>query len=131
MMNSQADQFVPEKRDPLTAEVIGCAYEVANTLGHGFLEKVYENALMHLLRKKGLRVEQQYPINVHFDGIVVGEFAADILVGGSLIVELKSVKELNDVHIAQRPNSLKATEIKTCLLINFGKPRIDIKRLSL
>jgi len=129
-MSSDAEQAGGDARDPLTAAVIGCAYEVATTLGHGFLEKVYENALAHRLRKAGLDAVQQHPINVYFDGIVVGEFCADILVDNALIVELKSVKELADVHTAQCLNYSKATGLKTCLLINFGKPRIDIKRLS-
>lgn len=68
---------------------------------------------------------------MYFDGIIVGEFCADILVNGSLIIELKSVKELVDIHLAQCLNYLKATSIKICLLVNFGKPRIEIKRISL
>ncbi|MDZ4861694.1 MAG: GxxExxY protein [Candidatus Hydrogenedentes bacterium] len=129
-MNIDAEQL-ETSRDPLTAMVIGLAYEVANTLGHGFLEKVYENALAHKLRKAGLAVQQQQPINVFFDGVVVGEFCADILVNGTLILELKTVRELTDLHLAQCLNYLKATGLKTCMLINFGKPRIDIKRISL
>ena len=130
-MKSEAEQIAPESRDPLTATVIGCAYEVANTLGHGFLEKVYENALAHQLRKAGLDVVQQHPVNVYFDGIVVGEFFADIMINDTLIIELKSVNELAGVHTAQCLNYLRATCVKTCLLINFGKPRIDIRRISL
>ena len=130
-MNADVEEYASEGRDPLTALVIGSAYEVANKLGYGFLEKVYENALAHQLQTKGLPARQQHAINVHFDGIVVGEFAADILVNDSLLIELKCVKELNDVHTAQCLNYLKATGIKTCLLINFGKPRIEIKRVSL
>ena len=128
MKSAQSESY---EHDPLTAAVIGCAYEEANTLGHGFLEKVYENALAHQLRKKGLTTEQQYPIDVIFDGVIVGEFCADILVNQSLIIELKVVREPGDVHTAQCLNYLKTTGIKKCLLINFGKSRIDIKRLSL
>ena len=130
-MIEETGEIAEEIRDPLTGTVIGCAYDVANKLGHGFLEKVYENALAHQLRKRGIAAEQQRAISVHFDGVVVGDFAADILVDDSLIVELKCVKELNESHTAQCLNYLKATGRKTCLLINFGKPRIDIKRLSL
>lgn len=117
--------------DPLTEKVIGCAYTVANTLGHGFLEKVYENALAHELRKAGLGVEQQNLMTVVYDGAPVGDYFADICVNGTLVVELKAVKELNDTHLAQCLNYLKATGLKTALLLNFGAPRIQIKRVSL
>jgi len=113
----------------ITEKIIGCAYTVSNTLGSGFLEKVYENALVHELHKSGLRVEQQHEIAVRYDGVLVGDFAADILVEQSVIVELKAVKALNDVHMAQCLNYLKATGHRICLLINFGTPRIDVKRI--
>jgi len=121
-----------EKRDELngiTERVIGCAYKVSNTLGSGFLEKVYENSMAHEVRKNGLRVEQQYPVQVAYDGIVVGEFVADLLVEGTVVVELKAVKELDDIHVAQCLNYLKATGLTVCILINFGKSRIDIRRI--
>ena len=116
--------------DELTETIIGCAYAVANTLGHGFLEKVYENALAHELRKKGLHVEQQYPLTVQYDGIVVGEYLSDLLVDGKVLVELKATKQIEDFHKAQCINYLKATGLSTCLLINFGTPRIQVKRLA-
>ena len=115
--------------DRLSETIIGCAYAVANTLGSGFLEKVYENALAHELRKKGLHVEQQFPISVKYDGVVVGEYVADMLVEAKILVELKAVKEIEDMHKAQCINYLKATGLSTCILINFGTPRIQIKRL--
>jgi GxxExxY protein len=115
--------------DGLTKRIIGCAYKVSNTLGIGFVEKVYENALVHVLRRDGLRVEQQYPINVMFDGILVGEFFADLLVENCVPVELKAVSDLTPEHLAQALNYLRATGLATCLLINFGKPRIQIRRL--
>ena len=121
-----------EKRDELngiTERVIGCAYKVSNTLGSGFLEKVYENSMAHEVRKNGLHVEQQYPVQVAYDGIVVGEFVADLLVEGTVVVELKAVKELDDIHVAQCLNYLKATSLTVCILINFGKSRIDIRRI--
>lgn len=130
-MNSDDEQPSAASRDPLTATVIGCAYDVANGLGHGFLEKVYENALTLRLKKAGLEAVQQHSMAVHFDGVVVGEFAADIVVYGELIIELKCARELSEAHVAQCLNYLKATGIKTCLLVNFGKPRIEIRRLSL
>ncbi|MBE7474215.1 MAG: GxxExxY protein [Anaerolineae bacterium] len=113
----------------ITERIIGCAYTVGNTLGNGFLEKVYENALAHELRKAGLQVVQQYGIQVHYDGIVVGEFAADLLVEGCVLVELKAVKAFDEIHMAQCLNYLKATGLSVCLLINFGQPKVQIKRV--
>lgn len=115
--------------DGITERVIGCAYTVANDLGSGFLEKVYENALAHEIAKCGLGVLQQHGIEVRYDGIVVGEFAADLLVNDDVIVELKAVKALDDVHAAQCMNYLKATKLSVCLLINFGSPKVQIKRI--
>ncbi len=113
----------------LTEKIIGCAYTVANTLGCGFLEKVYENALAHELRKEGLVVLQQAGVNVIYDGIVVGEYVSDLLVENDLLVELKAVKALDNIHMAQCMNYLKATGHEVCLLINFGLPRIEVKRV--
>ena len=119
----------PDK--PLTGRIIGCAYIVANTLGHGFLEKVYENALAHEIRKAGLSCEQQYAIPVKYDGVLVGDFVADLLVEQKIIVELKALSELNDVHLAQCLNYLRATRLKTCLLLNVGSASVEVKRVSL
>ena len=113
----------------LTEKVIGCAFTVSNTLGCGFLEKVYENALAHELHKAGLKVEQQHGITVHYDGVVVGDYTADLLVSGVLLIELKAVKELDDIHLAQCLNYLRATSLRLCLLMNFGKPKVDIRRI--
>jgi GxxExxY protein len=115
--------------DRLTKTIIGCVYRVSNTLGCGFLEKVYENALEIELRKAGLKAEQQQSIKVHYDGAVVGDFVADILVEGVVILELKAAKALDDVHVAQCMNYLKATGLPVCLLINFGRPRAQVKRI--
>ena len=115
--------------DKLSEKVIGCAYAVSNVLGAGFLEKVYENALAHELRKSGLRVEQQHSLRVQYDGVIVGEYAADLLVEDCLPVELKAVKDLDEVHLAQCLNYLKATGLSLCLLINFGKPKVDVRRV--
>jgi len=115
--------------DPITEQIIGCAFRVANALGHGFLEKVYENALAHELRKSGLECVQQRQIPVMYDGVVVGEYVADIVVAGNIVIELKTVKALDEIHMAQCMNYLKATGIKKCLLLNFGRPRIEIKRI--
>jgi len=120
-----------EQLNRVTERIIGCAYRVANTLGHGFLEKVYENALAYELQKAGLRVLQQQGIQVRYEGVVVGEYVADLLVEGSVIVELKAVRTLDDTARAQCVNYLRATGMEICLLINFGQPRVEIKRVIL
>lgn len=113
----------------ITEKIIGCAYMVSNTLGIGFVEKVYENALAVAARKAGLMVEQQYPIKVTFEGVVVGEFSADLFVEKRVLVELKAVSMLTQEHTAQALNYLRATGVEVCLLINFGRSKIEIKRL--
>jgi GxxExxY protein len=115
----------------LTERIIGCAFAVGNALGVGFVEKVYENALVHELRKAGLNVAQQRGISVYYDGVIVGEYTADLLVEGEVLVEIKAVKKLDDVHNAQCLNYLKATGLHLCLLLNFGNPRIEVKRIVL
>ena len=115
----------------VTEKIINCVYRVSNTLGSGFLEKVYENALVIELRQNGLRVEQQYPIKVFYNDNLVGDFFADLLVEDRVIVEMKAAKTLDEVHSAQCMNYLKATGLKVCLLVNFGRPRVDIKRIVL
>ena len=116
--------------DPVTEQIIGCAFRVANALGPGFLEKVYENALLHELRKSGLRAQAQKGIEVWYDGVVVGEFAADLVIEERILVELKACRALNEAHVAQGVNYLTATGLTTCLLLNFGTPRIEVRRLG-
>ena len=113
----------------ITERIIGCCYTVANELGAGFLEKVYENALRLELIACGLSALPQHPIPVHYRGEVVGDYYADLLVEGLVLVELKAVKEFDEVHKAQCINYLKATGLRICLLINFGKSKIEIKRI--
>jgi len=97
----------------ITEKIIGCSYDVSNSLGAGFVEKVYENALVHRIRKStGLIVAQQYPIKVTYDGIVVGEFFADLLVDERVLVELKAVSMLTNDHTAQALNYLRATGLE-------------------
>ncbi len=115
----------------ITETIIGSAYKVGNALGCGFLEKVYENALAYEIRKSGLEAKQQEKIKVYYDNVEVGDYEADILVAGKVLIELKAVKSLDDVHKAQCLNYLKATGIKICLLINFGNPRVELKRIAL
>ena len=112
----------------LTEKIIGCAFRVSNKLGCGFLEKCYENAMAIELRKAGLAFQQQHPIPVLYDGSVVGDYVADLIVEGRVLVELKVVREFDPVHSAQCINYLKATGLPVCLLINFAKPKLDIKR---
>jgi GxxExxY protein len=112
----------------ITEEIIGSAYKVGNSLGTGFLEKVYENAFFHELSKTDLHVEKQVPIQVHYDQIVVGDYFADLIVENEVIVELKAVKSIDAGHFAQCMNYLKATNKKICLLINFGSQKVEIKR---
>jgi GxxExxY protein len=118
-----------EELDRLTKRVIGCAFTVAGALGAGFIERVYENALAHELRKAGLSIEQQRPINVYYDGVLVGEYVADLLVDEQVLIELKAARALDEAHRAQCLNYLKATGLKVCLLINFGAPRLQVRRL--
>ena len=113
----------------LSEKIIGCAYDVANKLGSGFLEKVYENALDYEIRKLRLKVEVQKPLSVVYKNVVVGEYFADLLVEDTLLIELKTSNGFSDNHKAQCINYLNATRLPLCLLINFGKPRVEIKRV--
>jgi len=118
-----------DELNKISEGIINAAYKVSNALGAGFLEKVYENALAHQLIKDGMRIEQQKPIKVYYDDVVVGDYFADLVAEGAVIVELKTVKCIEDIHLAQTLNYLKATGLKLGLIINFGKPRVEIKRV--
>jgi GxxExxY protein len=113
--------------DDLTKMIIGCAYKVHNTLGSGFLEKVYENALRIELERLGRKVKQQEPINVSYEGQVVGEYYADLWVDDSVVIELKAVQTLVKRHEVQLVNYLAATNIDNGLLLNFGSS-VEVKR---
>ena len=115
------------KHSDLTSAVIKTFYDVYNHLGYGFLEKVYENALAHELRKRGFRIHQQMPIEVIYDGILVGQYFADLLVNEVVILELKAAEAIIEQHEAQLLNYLKATNIDVGLLLNFG-PKPQVKR---
>ncbi len=104
----------------ITSKIISAFYTVYNALGYGFLEKVYENAMIIELEKLGLIVRQQVPIQVYYEDKVVGEYFADLLVDDKVIVELKAAKEIVGAHEAQLVNYLKATNIEVGLLLNFG-----------
>jgi GxxExxY protein len=113
----------------LSGRVIGCAFTVLNTLGAGFLEMVYENALAYEVRAAGLSAVQQYGAKVRYKDILVGEYFVDLLINDVLLVELKAVRALDDAHRMQCTNYLKATGLRLCLLLNFGKPHLEIKRV--
>ena len=117
------------KGEELTEEILGACFEVSNELGIGFLESVYEKALLIALRQKGLNVVSQAPIAVKFRKELVGQFFPDLLVDGEIIVELKVVKTLAPEHLAQVINYLKATGLKTALLVNFGNRKVEYRRL--
>jgi GxxExxY protein len=117
--------------DAITYKVNGAVFEVNRLLGPGFLEKVYENALLIELRERGLKAESQVPIRVSYKGEEVGEYFADIIVENELILELKAVQCLEKIHEAQLLNYLKATGKKLGLLINFTYPKAVIKRFIL
>lgn len=115
----------------LTYNINGAIFEVNRELGVGFLEKVYENALLLELRKRGLEAESQVPVKVKYKGTEVGEYYADMIVENQVIVELKSVDSLQKIHEAQLLNYLKATGYKVGLLVNFKHPKAEIKRFVL
>ena len=116
--------------DGITDRIIGCAFTVANGLGIGFSEKCYENALAHEMLKQGLAVLQQIGVTVWFDTVVIGEYVADLMVENEVMVELKVAKALGDQHVAQCTNYLRAADKRLCLLINFGTPKPQIRRVS-
>lgn len=115
----------------ITYKINGAIFEVNGILGPGFLEKVYENALLIELRKRGLKAESQVPLKVHYKGEIVGEYVADILIESKVILELKTVDQLQKIHEAQLINYLKATGIQVGLLVNFKHSKAEIKRLVL
>jgi GxxExxY protein len=115
--------------DAITERILGCAFKVSKELGPGFLGKLYENALVIELERTGLRVARQHPLAVWYDGIQIGQFAVDLLVEEQVLLELKAVKALEDFHLAQALNYLRASRLPACLLLNFGAHRLEIRRL--
>ncbi len=112
----------------LTEQIIGCAMKVHRTLGPGFLESVYSKALAHELRKAGIEVECHRAVRVMYDTAVVGDFIADMLIGGAVIVEIKAVRALAQIHELQLVNYLTATGIEIGLLLNFGAASLQTNR---
>lgn len=123
-MNTDYDE------NELTEKIIGSAYNVANTLGYGFLEKVYENSMVIELQEMGLKVESQVPLSVFYKEKIVGEYVADLIVEDRIVVELKSSKDISESYYAQLLNYLKACNKKLGLLINFGKTKVEIRRIK-
>ena len=132
-MHTDETQIRTEEKDfslqPVTRQLIGAAFEVHNILGFGFLEKVYQRALQVELQLRGIRVELEPKLQVQFKGVVVGDYAADLLVVDQIIVELKSDPEYQPVYEAQLLNELRGTGAKICYLINFGRERVEYKRM--
>jgi GxxExxY protein len=129
-MDLQDDHRSELQYGEITEKIIGCAFEVINELGAGFLESVYEKAFAIALQDKGLRVKCQHPIHVRFRQRIVGEFYADLFVDEKVIIELKVAKAIAPEHQAQTINYSKATGIEVGLLINFGNPKLEYKRFT-
>ena len=119
----------PEYLNALTQQVLGAVFEVSNTLGAGFLEKVYQRALIHELRLRGIRAAAEVSIPVTYKGRTIGEYFTDILVEDLLVVELKCAERLSSEHMAQCLNYLRASGRTLCLLVNFKKPKVEWKRI--
>jgi GxxExxY protein len=113
----------------LSSTIIGSAFEVANVLGRGFVEKVYANALSLELEDKGVKVRREVPIKVYYKMKIAGDFFFDLFVDEAILVETKATGSLNNLHIAQCLNYLKASGLSLCLLINFGSPSVQVKRI--
>jgi GxxExxY protein len=125
----QDEQDSKEKRNEITGKILGISFQVLNELGAGFLEHVYEGALALALRSEGLKVDAQVSLDVRFRGEIVGKYVADLIVEDVILCELKTVKALIPEHQAQVINYLKATGLRTGLLLNFGRPTLEYKRL--
>jgi GxxExxY protein len=128
-MNTNEHESEKERLDSVAEAVIGAAYEVSNVLGAGFLEKVYERALIRELALRGLAVKSQVSYSVAYKGQRVGEYVADLLVENQVVIELKCVDRFSNEHVAQCINYLRASHLRLALLINFQKPKVVWKRI--
>jgi len=132
-MNTDQTQILIGAKDfslqPITQQTIGAAFEVHNVLGFGFLEKVYQRAMQVELQLRGIKVELEPKLQVQFKGVIVGDYAADLLVAGRIIAELKTDAEYQSAHEAQLLNELRGTGIRLGYLINFGRERVEYKRM--
>jgi len=113
-----------------TGKILECAFDVLNTLGCGFLEKVYENAMMVALHGAGMAVSQQVALRVHYKDTLVGDYVADMVVDNAVLVEIKATENHSPVHVAQVLNYLKASRLPVGLLLNFGQPKLFYRRLA-
>jgi GxxExxY protein len=120
-----------DEREFLVTRVVGALFEVSNTLGAGFLEKVYERALVIELNERGMRAVAQPVLAIHYKGVSVGNYSPDILVEDEILIELKCADALVKEHVAQCINYLRATDRKIALLVNFQRPRLEWKRVVL
>jgi GxxExxY protein len=118
-----------ERVNGTTHSIIGAAHKVSTKLGQGFQEKVYENALGLELRRAGFAVEHQRPVPVMYEGVVVGDYVPDLIVDNEIVVEVKAVDFLERAHRLQCINYLRATDLRICLLLNFGTRRLEVRRL--
>ena len=125
-MGSEAKDYSLE---PVTRELIGAAFEVHNVLGYGFLERVYQRAMQVELTLRKVKVELEPKLQVHFKGGIIGDYAADLLVEDRTVVELKADPEYQPAHEAQLLNELKATQVRLGYLINFGRTKVEYKRM--
>jgi GxxExxY protein len=132
-MNTDETQILERVKDfslqSVTQQLIGAAFEVHNTLGFGFLEKVYQRAMQVELQLRGVKVELEPKLQVQFKGVIVGDYAADLLVADKIIAELKTDTEYQPAHEAQLLNELRGTGMKLGFLINFGRDRVEYKRM--
>src|SRR5688572_4956511 len=118
-----------DKQNALTENILSAVFEVANTLGAGFLEKVYHRALIQELRSRGMQVIAEAAFRITYKGQFVGEYFADVLVDDTVVIELKCVDRLSNEHMAQCLNYLRASRKEICLLVNFNRPKVDWKRI--
>jgi len=134
-MSTDETQILDAAKDfslqPITQQLIGAAFEVHNALGFGFLEKVYQRAMQVELQLRGLKVELEPKLQVQFKGVIIGDYAADLLVADKIIVQLKTDAEYQPIHEAQLLNKLRGTRIRLGFLINFGRERVEYKRMVL
>ena len=132
-MNTDGTQIQKDTKDyslePITREIIGAAFEVHNVLGYGFLERVYQRAMQVELEARSVKVELEPRIKVQFKGVIVGDYAADLLIEDKIIVELKSDPIYQTMHEAQLLNELRGTGIRLGFLINFGREKVEYKRM--
>jgi GxxExxY protein len=125
-MNADTERL---RLNSVSRTIIGAAQRVSSSLGYGFLEKVYENALVIELRKAGLAIDQQKAVHVYFEGVVVGDYIPDLLVEDAVIVEIKAITALDRVHRQQCLNYLRATNRTLALLLNFGRSHLEVARI--